>query len=131
MIKETAQALGMVEPDVRLVSDEPNWIEGSSKGHRTWRVQLSSTPAQAEQILSSLRTKLDSTPVWLSANQIGSAVAGDKTRLARRGRLGQPDWDHCLHLDSLPACHVRLGGRGGLGSRRHALRSARSRPATG
>ncbi len=88
MIKESARALGMVEPDVRLVSDESNWTEGSSKGHKTWRVQLSSTPNQAEQILSSLRTELDSTPVWLSANQIGSAVAGDKTRLAVAAILG-------------------------------------------
>jgi SecD/SecF fusion protein len=82
LFKDTAKSLGIVQPDVQLVSDELNWIEGSSQGHKSWRVRLSTTPAQAEQILSVLKTKLDGTPVWLAANQIGSSVAGDKTRLA-------------------------------------------------
>jgi SecD/SecF fusion protein len=88
LIKEQAAALKLSEPDVELTSPEDNWEEGSSQGHRAWHLGLSSSPAQAEQILSALKVRLDDTPVWLSANQIGSAVAGDKTRLAIAAVLG-------------------------------------------
>jgi SecD/SecF fusion protein len=79
-IKETASELGMGEP--QIVLDNPDWNEGSVAGFPEWTVQLSSPLEEARQIYDSLEERLDSTPVWRSASEIGSSVAGDKTRLA-------------------------------------------------
>lgn len=80
MVKATAKELKFTEPDVVL--SNPQWDGQSSQGYTEWTLQLSNMPAEAEQILTALKTKLDSQPVWLSANQIGSSVAGNKTRMA-------------------------------------------------
>ncbi len=80
MVKSTAKELKYIEPDVVLTN--PQWDGQSSQGFNEWTLQLSNTPEDAERILSTLKTNLDSEPVWLSANQIGSSVAGNKTRMA-------------------------------------------------
>jgi SecD/SecF fusion protein len=78
MLKETARNLKMVEPAV--VVENPDWDGRSSLGFKTWTVKTSLELPQAKELLSSLQTQLNAQPVWLSANQIGSSVAGDKTR---------------------------------------------------
>jgi SecD/SecF fusion protein len=80
LVKETAKSLGFGEPDVVL--ENPRWDGRSSVGYTQWTLKLSSTPERAQQILSNLESTLDVKPVWLSASEIGSSVAGDKTRLA-------------------------------------------------
>ena len=80
MVKETAVELGLPIPDVVL--SNKNWDGASSEPFNSWTLQLSNPPDQAAQILQKLETKLSATPVWLAANQIGTSVAGDKTRMA-------------------------------------------------
>lgn len=80
LIKDKAKTMGFVEPDVVL--ENPAWDGRSGEGFTRWTVKLSNGPDQAAQILTRLENDLDSQPVWLSASEIGSSVAGDKTRLA-------------------------------------------------
>ncbi len=80
LVHETAEGLNLVRPDVVLLNDE--WDGQGSQGYPQWTIRLSSNAEQAEQVLAALKGKLDGTPVWLAANQIGSKVAGDKTRMA-------------------------------------------------
>lgn len=86
IILETATEIGMAQPD--LVFSNPFWDEASSQPFEEWNVNLSATPEQAQILLGALKDKLDSTPVWLAANQIGGSVAGDKTRMAVAAVLG-------------------------------------------
>ncbi|MCP4193230.1 MAG: protein translocase subunit SecD [Planctomycetaceae bacterium] len=80
IIRETAKDLGVREPGIVLTN--PAWDGQSSQGYTTWTLKLSCGIEDAERILSALKTRMNSTPVWLAANQIGSTVAGDKTRMA-------------------------------------------------
>ncbi len=80
LILETAKSLGLQEPTIDL--SNPKWDGRSSLAFTQWKVRLSSDLQEAEQILRSLQSRLDNTPVWLAANQIGGKVAGDKTRMA-------------------------------------------------
>lgn len=80
LIKETATELNFTEPD--LVLSNEDWDGASSQPFRNWKVQLSSPPDEATQILQRLGTRLSETPVWLAADQIGGSVAGNKTRQA-------------------------------------------------
>jgi SecD/SecF fusion protein len=82
LVKQAAKSLGLVEPGVQLISDDAGWVEGTNQGFRSWQIRLSIAPEQTNEVLAALKTQLSSSPVWLSANQIGSAIAGDKTRLA-------------------------------------------------
>ncbi len=80
LIKETADRLNLTEPDVVL--SNPAWDGSSSHPYANWTVKLSNPPAEAQQILDALQNQLNSTPVWLAADQIGSSVALNKTNQA-------------------------------------------------
>ena len=80
IIRETAKELSVREPGIVLTN--PEWDGQSSQGYIEWTLKMSCGIEDAGRILSALKTRMNSTPVWLAANQIGTAIAGDKTRMA-------------------------------------------------
>lgn len=86
LIEEKAVSLGLTLPDVVLTNDA--WDGRSSASFREWTLQMSSNASEAAQILSSVKADLEGSPVWVAASQIGSSVAGDKTKLAVGAVLG-------------------------------------------
>ena len=75
LISAASSAAQVTEPRVEL--SNPNWNGRSDKAFESWQLKLSSDTAESGQVLGTLQTELSKTPVWLSANKIGSKIAGD------------------------------------------------------
>ncbi|MEM8677711.1 MAG: protein translocase subunit SecD [Planctomycetota bacterium] len=74
-IKAAAESLGLSPP--AMEASHPEWDGGSERPFDQWQVKLSSDEATATRIFETLKSQLAEIPVWLSAEKIGSQVAGD------------------------------------------------------
>jgi SecD/SecF fusion protein len=75
IILETAANLNLRQPLVNVSNKD--WEEGSSQAFKEWQVTVSGTPEELERILQQMKSRIEGTPVWLSANTVGGAVASD------------------------------------------------------
>jgi SecD/SecF fusion protein len=75
MIEQVAERQGIAVPRMELSAD--GWDGRSDHGYHDWTVNFSSDIESTTTILSQLKTHVGSEPVWLSANMIGSKIAGD------------------------------------------------------
>ena len=74
-INAAASALDMAVPNFELKNDE--WDGKSSNSFLEWQLVMSASKEDTSKILGQLKTTLEQSPVWLSANTVGSKVAGD------------------------------------------------------
>ena len=74
-IVAAAKALGVSPPSMSF--DNPNWSGAGDRSFDSWTVKLSSDEATSSKVLAQLQSQLSDIPVWLSAGNIGSQVAGD------------------------------------------------------
>lgn len=72
-IIETAKKAGLSEPLIDV--DNEKWDKKSSMQFTEWNVKLTSSVEDTQTILSTLERNIQSTPVWLSSNKTGAAVA--------------------------------------------------------
>ncbi len=83
LINQAAEGLSLPRPEIALLDSEGRPLPSDSRvSQRSWQIQLSSAPAEAEQILSRVSARLESTPVWPSSSKIGGKVAGDMRTMA-------------------------------------------------
>ncbi|TWU60428.1 bifunctional preprotein translocase subunit SecD/SecF [Rubripirellula tenax] len=54
-----------------------DWTADSSLTFQKWKVDMPIKAADADKIMESFKTSLDSDPVWISSSSVGASVAGD------------------------------------------------------
>jgi SecD/SecF fusion protein len=74
LIELAAEKLNLPVPRVEL--SNPDWDGRSDHGFTQWSVNFTAEPEQVQDILDQVHETLSTTPVWLSANEIGASVAG-------------------------------------------------------
>ncbi len=74
-LRLAAKAAELPEPNISLNAE--GWDQVSMHRFQEWTVKFSTPPDETQELLSSLQSSISGVPVWLSANMIGSKVAGD------------------------------------------------------
>ncbi len=75
LIKKSAERLETELP--RIDANTEGWNGVNDESFDTWEVKFSSNPTETARIINELKSTVDGTPVWLSANRISGTVAGD------------------------------------------------------
>lgn len=74
-INNAATKLNLAVPNFELKNDD--WDGKSSNSFAEWQLVMTASQEDTANILGQLKTTLEESPVWLSANTVGSKVAGD------------------------------------------------------
>lgn len=80
-LRELLEAATAGKP-IRYDLSNDQYSSSDNHGYSEWTLKLAVPPSEAQPIVDAVNAKLTATPIFLSASQIGSRVAGDMQKTA-------------------------------------------------